>query len=123
MATIGKILFGILLTGVGLAVGFVLASPPAEVEAVSHAGCGDGCASGAEAPPAPEVLAPQTLKSMGVVIGPAVKHHQEPRGQRHCGEQPHGQLVQLEETRGGRGGKGHDSRQGRRGFRRYAPLR
>jgi multidrug efflux pump subunit AcrA (membrane-fusion protein) len=68
MATVGKILFGMLLTGVGLAVGFVLASPPPEVETVSHAGCGGG-----EAVSTPDVLSPQTLKSMGVDIGPAVK--------------------------------------------------
>lgn len=74
MATLGKILFGIFLTGVGLGVGFVLASPKAEPEAVSHAGCADsGCGGAAEAVPTPDVLSPQTLKSMGVSIGPVVK--------------------------------------------------
>ncbi len=72
MATLGKIFFGLLLTCVGLVVGLVLAGPPAAEETISHAGCGTGC-EGGDAVPTPDVLPPQTLKSMGVEMGPVVK--------------------------------------------------
>ena len=81
MAHILKIGFGILLTAIGLVAGKLLAGPGTAGEPedmhVRHVGCAcDGdpyAAAGApcEAPPA--ALPPQTLKNLGVEIGPAAK--------------------------------------------------
>jgi len=64
MSHLGKIIFGLLLTAIGIGVGMVLSDPPAP----------DAHAEGEEeAGEAPAAIPPQTLKSMGVVVGPVVR--------------------------------------------------
>ena len=66
MSHIGKILFGLVLTAVGIAVGMVLANPPAPA---TEAAEGEGATAAA----GDTVLPPQTLKSMGVEVGPVTR--------------------------------------------------